>query len=291
MKAVYRTNFPDIKLLRSGKVRDVYDLDQYLMIVASDRISAFDVIMEQPVAGKGRILSEISAFWFNKLSSIIPNHLVSTNIDEFPEVCRKYKEELAGRTMLVKKCEPLPVEFVVRGYITGSGWKEYLNNGKICGIELPQGLIEFQRLPEPIFTPSTKEETGHDINIDFERTAEILGPETAEKLKDSAVALYRAGANYLEENGIILADTKFEFGIYNEELILIDEAMTPDSSRFWLKEDYAPGKEQTNFDKQVLRDYLESLDWDKTPPPPELPVHIIEKTLDKYNEALKRIVK
>ena len=292
MKTILETNFTDLKLFRRGKVRDVYDLDDKILIVASDRISAFDYIMPQPVPGKGAILSNIAVFWFNHTQHILPNHLISNNPDEYPEILRKYKEDLQGRSMLVKKTNPFPIEFVVRGYVAGSAWKEYELNGTICGITLPEGMKEFQQLPEPIFTPATKAESGHDINISFEQMCEIIGNEKGEYLRNKSVELYNFGHQLLNEKGLILADTKFEFGENEKgEIILIDEALTPDSSRFWLKSTYAPGIEQMNFDKQVLRDYLLSTDWDRNSPPPDLPDAIIEKTLAKYNEALKMIIK
>jgi phosphoribosylaminoimidazole-succinocarboxamide synthase len=248
--------------------------------------------MDSPIPGKGRILAQISSFWFKTTKHIIDNHLITNNVDEYPEECQQYKEDLEGRSMLVRKCKVLPVECIVRGYVAGSGWKEYKKSGTITGIPLPAGLQEFERIPEPIFTPSTKEDEGHDENIPFSRAEEIIGKEAAAKVRDASIALYKFAADYLNQNNLILADTKFEFGIAdNGEIILIDEALTPDSSRFWLKETYAPGKEQTNFDKQVLRDYLESIDWNKQPPPPALPEEVIQKTLAKYEEAFRRIVK
>ncbi|MFC2129815.1 phosphoribosylaminoimidazolesuccinocarboxamide synthase [Bacteroidota bacterium] len=291
MSTVFKTNFENLKLFRSGKVREVYEVENYLLIVAADRISAFDVIMNDPVPGKGEILSEISAFWFNKTISIIPNHLLSTNVDEYPEVCRQYKEQLHGRSMLVKKCTPLAIECIVRGYITGSGWKEYKKSGTVTGIPLPEDLVEFQQLPEPIFTPSTKAETGHDENITFEKAAEIVGFDNAAKIRDVSIELFKFGSEYLEKNNLILADTKFEFGIdENGNLLLIDEALTPDSSRFWLKDTYEPGKLPVHFDKQILRDYLLTLDWDKKPPAPKLPDDVLKLTAEKYIEALRMIV-
>ncbi len=289
MEAMHKTTLTDLKLLKQGKVRDIYDLGEYLLLVATDRISAFDVIMDQPVPGKGRILSTISKYWFDNTKHIIPNHLVSSDVNDYPEACRQYSDYLEGRSMLVKKCKPLAVEFIVRGYVAGSGWKEYKKSNTVCGIALPQGLLEFSKLPEPVFTPSTKEDTGHDENINYEQYAEILGEATARKLADISIALYNFGADYMNKNVIILADTKFEFGYYNDEIILIDEALTPDSSRFWLKETYKPGTPQMQFDKQILRDYLETLDWDKTPPPPKLPAEVLDNTLSRYNEALNRI--
>ena len=291
MAAIYETEFEGLKLVHRGKVRDIYDLDEYLLFVVSDRISAFDVIMDTPLDGKGAILSKISAFWFNNTRHIILNHMVTNVPAEYPEICRPYAEQLDGRSMLVLKCKPLPIEAVVRGYIAGSGWKEYQASGTICGNKIEAGIPEFGRLPEPIFTPATKEETGHDINIDFEQTVSLLGVETAEKVRKAAIELYKYGREYLDKRGIILADTKFEFGFQDDgTLILIDEVMTPDSSRFWLKEKYEPGKPQYNFDKQILRDYLESIPWNKQYPPPHLPDEILRATIDKYNEAYMRIV-
>jgi phosphoribosylaminoimidazole-succinocarboxamide synthase len=279
-----------LNLLRKGKVREVYDMGDTLLISASDRISAFDVIMNERVPDKGSLLSEISVFWFNKTKEIIDNHFITNDVNEYPEEAKKHGEYLKGRSMIVKKCEPLPVEFVVRGYVAGSGWKEYQQNQEICGNKLPAGLVEYSKIEKPIFTPATKEDTGHDINIDYSRAAEILGEETASYLRDISIKLYEFGRDYLEARGIILADTKFEFGRdENGNLILIDEALTPDSSRFWLKDNYAPGKKQEQFDKQVLRDYLETLDWDKTPPAPTLPEEILEKIKGKYLEAVRLI--
>ncbi len=284
MDAVFETHFEDIKLFRRGKVRDVYEIDNKLIFVASDRISAFDVIMNEPVAGKGKILTKVSSFWFNKTNHILPNHFISDKIEDFPEVCHKYINELSGRAMLVKKSTPIMLECVVRGYIAGSGWKEYKKNNSICGVELPAGLLEYQKLPEPIFTPSTKAEFGHDENINFEQACEIVEKNICEKVREYSLSLYNFAYDYLYLRGIILADTKFEFGFNsNNEIILIDEALTPDSSRFWLLDDYEAGKSQVNFDKQVLRDYLESIQWNKQPPPPSLPKDIISKTLEKYN--------
>ncbi len=289
--ALYSSDIKEFPLIRKGKVREVYDLGTSILFVASDRISAFDVIMGQPVPGKGKILSGISEFWFNHTREIINNHFITSDINFYPEELFKYKDVLNGRSMIVRKAEPMPIEFVVRGYLAGSGWKEYQKSGTVCGIPLPSGLVEFSPLPEPIFTPSTKAETGHDQNIGPDECAEIIGKETSDYLAAKAVELYKYAAGYLEKRGIILADTKFEFGrLPDGELILIDEALTPDSSRFWLKEDYAPGKEQMNFDKQVLRDYLLSIDWDKNPPPPVLPDEVIRKTYDKYLSAYNRII-
>ncbi|MBM2815470.1 MAG: Phosphoribosylaminoimidazole-succinocarboxamide synthase [Ignavibacteria bacterium] len=290
MSAIFETKLEGIEPIKKGKVREIYEIDDYLLIVASDRVSAFDVVMTRPIPEKGKILNLISAFWFNKTNHIIANHLISTYVTKYPAALAPYAEQLEGRSMLVQKAEPLPVEFIVRGYIAGSGWKEYKKSGTICSIPLPNGLIEFDRLPNPIFTPSTKADEGHDENIDFAKAAEILGLETANMLRDKAIALYTFGRDYLESKNIILADTKFEFGrLPSGEIILIDEVLTPDSSRFWLREEYAPGKPQINFDKQILRDYLESISWNKQPPPPELPDSVAEGTYRKYKEAFDRI--
>ncbi len=285
-----KSNFEDISLLKRGKVRDVYEIDENLLIVTSDRISAFDVVMDDPIPDKGKILTGISLFWFDKLASIVENHLLSTDPATYPEVCHKYTGQLNGRSMLVKKTDPLPVECIVRGYLSGSGWKEYLSNGSICGIPLPNGLKESEKLPEPIFTPSTKAEDGmHDENISFEKAADIVGKEIADKVKDLSLQIYEFGRKLADEKGIIVADTKFEFGIKDGRLILIDEVLTPDSSRFWPKDEYSAGGPQKSFDKQFLRDYLIEINWPKQPPPPKLPSEVIEKTRDKYLEALKRL--
>ncbi len=291
METLRITNMPELSNFRRGKVRDIYEFENELLIVATDRISAFDVVMEEPVPGKGKFLSSLSYFWFEKTKHIIANHFITNNVDEYPDILKKYRDQLDGRSMLVRKCKPLPVEFIVRGYIAGSGWKEYQKSGTICQIPLPEGLIEFSKLPEPIFTPSTKAEVGHDENINFDKSVELLGEELAVRLRDKAIELYKFGAEYLEKKGIILADTKFEFGKTEDgEIILIDEALTPDSSRFWLKEFYEPGKPQVQFDKQILRDYLETLDWNKQPPPPKIPKEIIEKISEVYKDIYKRIV-
>ncbi len=290
MSVIYETNFKGLCLQRRGKVRDLYDLGDKLLIVATDRISAFDVIMRQPVPNKGKILSQISKFWFEKTAHIIPNHLISTKLEDYPDILLLYKNSLKSRSMLVTKATPFPIECVVRGYLAGSGWKEYLQNRTVCGISLPEGLEQYGILPEPIFTPATKAEHGHDENITFDRTVGIIGHDDAAFLKSISIKLYQFAHDYLFERGIILADTKFEFGRTDTgEIILIDEVLTPDSSRFWLKENWAPGKEQYNFDKQILRDHLESIAWDKTPPPPELPEEILYFTLEKYIQAYELI--
>ena len=289
-KVVVRTNFEDLPLKGRGKVRDIYDLGETLLIVATDRISAFDVVMPNPIPDKGMVLTQISRFWFEATKDIVPNHLISTEVEDFPEACRPYQEILAGRTMWVRKAEPLPVECVVRGYLSGSGWKEYQTRGEVCGIRLSEGLVESSKLEEPIFTPATKAEAGtHDENISFEQVIELVGMETAEQIKAISISIYERASEMAEKRGIIIADTKFEFGIAGGKLLLIDEVLTPDSSRFWPKDEYLPGGPQKSFDKQFLRDYLLSLDWDKAPPAPQLPREIIEKTRKRYLEALKRL--
>lgn len=287
---VMQTDFPGLKLVARGKVRDIYDLGETLLMVTSDRISAFDVIMNEPVPDKGFVLTQISVFWFRQMEDIVRNHIISTDVADYPAACQPYAEILKGRSMWVKKAKPLPVECVVRGYISGSGWKDYKVTGSICGIQLPAGLRESDRLPEPIFTPATKAELGeHDENISYGKMVELCGPELAQQARDFTLKIYSRARELADQKGIIIADTKFEFGVYNGELIIIDECMTPDSSRFWLKEAYQPGGAQPSFDKQFLRDYLETLDWGKTAPAPALPQEILDKTGDKYREALLRI--
>ncbi len=287
---VQETNFAGLKLLKRGKVRDMYDLGDSLLMVATDRISAFDVIMDDPIPGKGIILTQISLFWFEAMQSLVQNHVISSDVQAYPAVCKPYAETLRGRSMLVRKAEPLPIECVVRGYISGSGWKSYRRNQSVCGITLPAGLTESDKLPEPIFTPSTKAELGlHDINIDFEEAANLVGPEVADKVKQLSLSIYKNGLEISTPKGIIIADTKFEFGKIGDEIILIDEVLTPDSSRFWPQETYAPGGPQKSFDKQFLRDYLDSLDWEKQPPPPPLPDNVTQKTYQKYKEALTQL--
>jgi len=287
---VIRSDFSDLQLVKRGKVRDVYEVDGNLLIVASDRMSAFDVVMDDPIPDKGRILTAISLFWFEKLKPVVENHIISANPDEYPVECRKYRDDLEGRSMLVQKAEPLPVECIVRGYVSGSGWIEYQEKGSICGIPLPDGLKESEELPDPVFTPSTKAEKGeHDENVPFESVSRLLGKETAEQVRDLSLKIYEFGRSFASEKGIIIADTKFEFGFEGGRLILIDEVLTPDSSRFWPMDSYSPGGPQKSFDKQYLRDYLNSLEWPKKPPPPKLPPEIIKKTRDKYLEALERL--
>lgn len=283
-----KTEFMGVGDPKRGKVRDVYDLGDELLIVVTDRISAYDVILPQGIPGKGRVLNQISKYWFNNTTDIVPNHLISTDFCDFPHVFHAYADVLEGRSMLVKKTKPLPVECVVRGYITGSGWKEYQESGYVCGIKLPEGLLESAKLSEPIFTPATKAEEGeHDENISFEETIDIIGLDLTKKLRDLSISLYAKARDIADKKGIIIADTKFEFGLQDDgTLILIDEALTPDSSRFWPKDEYEPGRGQKSFDKQFVRDYLSSIDWDKTPPAPDLPEEIILKTSEKYHEAL-----
>lgn len=284
---VSETDFPDLNLVKRGKVRDIYDLGDNLLMVATDRISAFDVIMPDPIPDKGVILTQISLYWFEIMKPIIANHVVSADVSEYPAVCQPYAETLRGRSMLVKKTDPLPIECVVRGYISGSGWKSYQESGSVCGIPLAAGLQESDRLPEPIFTPSTKEELGaHDINIDFEETEKRIGHEHASKVRDLSLAIYKKGAEMANQKQIIIADTKFEFGLVGDDIILIDEVLTPDSSRFWPKESYQPGGAQQSFDKQYVRDHLISINYNKQPPGPELPDNIIRNTRKKYLEAL-----
>jgi phosphoribosylaminoimidazole-succinocarboxamide synthase len=287
---VLETDFKDLKLLKRGKVRDVYDLDNALLMIATDRISAFDVIMNNPVPGKGIILTQISLFWFDAMKDLVPNHVISSDVNEYPAVCRPYAEKLHGRSMLVRKTEPLPIECVVRGYLSGSGWKSYQENYSVCGIALPKGLKESDKLPEPIFTPSTKAELGlHDINIDFDEAARMVGEDIAGQVKRLSLAIYQKGAEISAKKGIIIADTKFEFGKIGDDIILIDEVLTPDSSRFWPKETYAPGGPQKSFDKQYLRDYLSAIEWNKEPPPPPLPDTVVQNTYQKYKEALTQL--
>ena len=287
---ISETDFEGLTLLKRGKVRDVYDLGENLLMVATDRISAFDVVMPDPVPDKGIILTQISLYWFEIMKPIIENHVVSADVADFPAACQPYSESLRGRSMLVKKTAPLEIECVVRGYISGSGWKSYQESGTVCGIALPPGLQESDKLPEPIFTPSTKAELGeHDINIDFEEAAKIVGKELAAKVRDLSLAIYKKGADLANEKKIIIADTKFEFGLVGDKLILIDEILTPDSSRFWPKETYQPGGPQLSFDKQYVRDHLLDIKWEKKPPAPKLPEEIIRNTRGKYLEALQQL--
>ena len=290
---VIQTNLAGLNLVHRGKVRDMYEIpghDDKLLMVATDRISAYDVVMSDPIPGKGKVLTSLSLFWFDLLGDIVDNHLISAEVDEFPEVCAPHREILSGRSMLVHKTAPLPVECIVRGYISGSFWSAYKRDTNVCGFQLPDGMQESDRFPETLFTPSTKAEIGdHDENISIERLKQIVGEARAEEIARISVDLYQNAADYAREKGIIIADTKFELGEKEGRLILIDEVLTPDSSRFWPLDEYTPGKGQPSFDKQFLRDYLSSLDWDKTPPPPDLPGEIIDKTQARYEEALNKI--
>ncbi|OPL12520.1 MAG: phosphoribosylaminoimidazolesuccinocarboxamide synthase [delta proteobacterium ML8_D] len=289
---LFKTDFAGLHLLHRGKVRDIYKVGECLLIVATDRLSAFDVVLPTPIPDKGRILTQMSLFWFEKLKDLVVNHLVETDISLFPEELKPFSEFLEGRSMLVKKAKPLPVECIVRGYIAGSAWKDYLRTGSVCGIRLPEGMLESQQLSNAVFTPSTKADiASHDENISFEQVHKLLGKDLAEKVRDISVRLYNTAADYAIGKGVIIADTKFEFGISSGELILIDEVLTPDSSRFWPAEDYTPGGSQPSFDKQFVRDYLESISWDKEPPGPEIPPDIVEKTHQRYLEALMRLTK
>jgi phosphoribosylaminoimidazole-succinocarboxamide synthase len=279
-----------LKLFSRGKVRDIYDLGDQLLLVASDRISAFDVVLPTLIPDKGKILTELSEFWFEVLKDLVPHHLISSKVEDFPAVCQPHKAKLQGRTMLVKKSTPAPVECIVRGYLVGSGWKDYQQTGAVCGIKLPTGLLEASRLDEPIFTPSTKAAVGfHDVNISFDDMVTNVGRRRAEKMRDATIAIYQRARALAEKKGIIIADTKFEFGIEGDDIMLIDEVLTPDSSRFWPLDGYKPGKTPDSFDKQFVRDYLLNLPWDMKSPPPELPPEIVRKTQEKYLEALRRL--
>ncbi len=290
-QVVSRTEFKNLHLKGRGKVRDIYDLGDRLLIVATDRISAFDVVMPNPIPDKGKVLTQLSKFWFDMTKGIVPNHIISTDVRDFPEECRSYQEILRDRSMLVVKTQPLPIECVVRGYLSGSGWEEYRKTGEVCGIQLPKGLAESSKLEEPIFTPATKEEIGlHDENITFERVETIVGKELSQRLKFLSLAIYKKARDFAEGKGILIADTKMEFGVKDGRLLLIDELFTPDSSRFWPKDDYRPGGSQKSFDKQFLRDYLLSIRWNKNPPAPQLPEEIVRKTRGKYLEAYERLV-
>jgi phosphoribosylaminoimidazole-succinocarboxamide synthase len=282
------TKFDDLKLSAKGKVRDIYEIDDSLLMVTSDRLSAFDVVLPDPIPDKGSVLTQISVFWFEKFKNIVDNHLISADVDQYPANLKKYSEILKNRSMLVKKAQPIPVECIVRGYITGSGWKSYKEEGHVCGIKLPNGLKESERLFEPLFTPSSKAEVGdHDINISFAETIDLIGKEKAEKLKDLSLSIYKKGAEIANEKGIIIADTKFEFGILDNEIILIDEVLTPDSSRFWPKATFSPGRAQKSFDKQDVRDWLTNSGWDKKAPGPKLPDEIIKNTSQTYKDIFK----
>ena len=284
------SDLPDVKFFKRGKVRDIYDLGDKLLIISTDRISCFDVVLPTGIPRKGEVLTKLSVFWFGWTKDIIANHLLTADVDNFPSALLKYKQILNSRSMLVKKAESIPVECVVRGYLAGSGWKEYQQSQSICGINLPRGLKQSDKLPEPIFTPATKEDTGHDMNVSQEYIEKEIGKDVTSKLKEISIALYKKASEYAENKGIIIADTKFEFGFYKGEIILIDELFTPDSSRFWPKDEYSAGRSQASFDKQFVRDYLEGLNWNKTPPAPELPVEIIGKTSEKYLSLMSLIL-
>ncbi len=286
MDAVLRTELPGIAPPRRGKVRDIYDLGDLLLLVVTDRVSAFDVVLPNGIPGKGKILTEVSLFWFEQMKAVVDNHLVATDVRDFPEELRRHADILEGRSILVKKTEVLPVECIVRGYISGSGWKSYRKDGTVCGMALPEGMVESDKISEPIFTPSTKADEGHDVNISFEAMVDIVGAKRAAFLRDTTLAIYRKAADLAESKGIIIADTKMEFGLREGRVILIDELLTPDSSRFWPAGDYEPGRGQDSFDKQIVRDYLLTLDWDQTSPGPELPAEIVRKTADRYGEIL-----
>ena len=295
LEPVTTTNFPELNLLHRGKVRDMYGIpghDDKLLMVATDRISAYDVVMDDAIPGKGAVLTELSLFWFNLLGDIVENHLITANVEEYPEVCRQYDDQLTGRSMLVRKTRPLTIECIVRGYISGSFWSAYKKNSVVCGFQLPEGMLESEKLPEPLFTPSTKAEIGdHDENISLEQMEAIVGPEKTKEISAISRALYQKAADYARTKGVIIADTKFELGEVDGKLILIDEVLTPDSSRFWPEDKYGVGRAQPSFDKQYLRDYLSRLDWDKTPPPPALPDEIIAKTRERYEEAVRKITR
>lgn len=283
-----RTEFPDLSLMSRGKVRDIYDLGEHLLIVTTDRLSAFDVVLPTPIPGKGEVLTQLSVHWFDRTRHIVPNHLISADPSGYPEAARRYEDELRGRSMLVRKARPLPVECIVRGYISGSAWKEYLASGTVCGVPLPKGLQESERFPEPMFTPSTKAEVGdHDENIPFERMEELIGTSLAREVRDLALSVYRRGSEEAAARGILIADTKMEFGLLDDRVLLIDELLTPDSSRFWRRETYRVGVAQESLDKQYIRDYLSTLDWDKSPPGPALPPEVVTETSRRYREILE----
>ena len=286
-KAVYQTELEGVPLVSRGKVRDIYDLGEHLLIVATDRLSAFDYILPNPIPDKGKVLNQIAEFWFLRSERICLHHVIETDVDHFPEVLRPYADQLRGRSTLAQKLDMLPVECVARGYLAGSGWKEYREHGTVCGIKLPSGLRESDKLPEPIFTPATKAEEGHDINIPFEEVERMIGKVRAAEVRDMTLNLYQAGSEYAATRGILIADTKFEFGYDGDQMIIADEMLTPDSSRFWPADKYEPGKGQPSFDKQFVRDYLESIGWDKQPPVPELPEEIVAGARERYREIFR----
>ncbi len=290
MAFIPKTQFDDLSLVRQGKVRDIFDTGESLLMVTTDRLSAFDVVLPDVIPDKGKVLNQISVFWFKQMESIVKNHIITTDVNDYPDEFKQYADALNKRSMLVKKAEPLPVECIVRGYISGSGWSSYLKEGHVCGIELPKGLKESDKLETPLFTPSSKAEVGdHDINISFEEAVKLIGREMAEKLRDLSLSIYNKGAQYAVTKGIIIADTKFEFGLLDGEIILIDEILTPDSSRFWPLSDYEPGRGQNSFDKQFVRDWLVNSGWDKTHPGPKLPQNVIDTTSNTYKEIYTRL--
>lgn len=285
--AISKTDLPGVKLHGRGKVRDIYDLGEHFLIVATDRLSAFDVVLPTPIPDKGKVLTQMSAFWFDHFKNVVPNHLISTDVSDYPKELHRFRDQLEGRSMLVKKAKVFPIEFVARGFLTGSGLKDYNKTGSVCGIPLPAGLRDSDRLPKPIFTPATKAETGHDENISEEQAGKIVGEENIRRLKELTLSLYTRGVEYASGRGIIICDTKFEFGIIDGRITIVDEMLTPDSSRFWPADQYTPGKPQPSFDKQFVRDYLERIGWNKQPPGPELPDDIVNMTSAKYVEALR----
>ncbi|MCX8026763.1 MAG: phosphoribosylaminoimidazolesuccinocarboxamide synthase [Thermodesulfovibrionales bacterium] len=288
MNLVMQTNLEGVKLLRRGKVRDIYEIEDKLLIVATDRISAFDVVLPTGIPNKGKVLTQISLYWFNVMNDVVKNHIITADVNQYPDILKPHADTLKDRSMLVQKTKVLPIEAIVRGYLSGSGWKEYKKSGTVCGIRLPAGLLESSKLQEPIFTPSTKADEGHDINITFDETVKIIGEDMANKVKDIALTVYKKARDIAEKKGIIIADTKMEFGItQNGELILIDELLTPDSSRFWSAKDYTVGKGQDSYDKQIVRDYLLTLDWNQTYPGPSLPEDIVNKAQERYEEILR----
>jgi len=294
MPPVLETSFTDLKLHGRGKVRDIYQVGDDLLLVATDRISAFDYVLGSAIPDKGKVLTQLSAFWFERMGDLVPNHMLATDVAQYPAALRTHAAELKGRSMLCRRTRPVPIECVARGYLSGSGWKEYQKTGRVCGVQLPAGLRESDRLPEPIFTPATKEESGHDINISEDQAAAIIGRELTTRLKELTLEIFRRGCEHAESKGIIIADTKFEFGLVGDghpatDVVLIDEVLTPDSSRFWPKDDYRPGGAVPSFDKQFVRDYLEEIKWNKQPPVPSLPEPVIAKTREKYVEAFRRL--
>lgn len=286
---VINTDLP-MEIINKGKVRDIYKIDDHLLLVVTDRISAFDYVLPNPIPSKGICLNQLSKFWFNYTKKIVPNHMISTDINDFPEILKGYEEQLAYRSMLVKKTKVIPIECIVRGYISGSAWNSYKKDGTVCGTKLSSGLLESEQFPEPLFTPSTKADTGHDINISIEKMKELVGTDVSEQLKEYSLKLYNTASKYARKRGIIIADTKFEFGMIDDEIILIDEALTPDSSRFWPADKYKPGQSQPSFDKQFVRDYLNTTNWNKNSQPPQLPEDVILETKRKYQEAYGKII-